>query len=179
MQYVISCNSCQYVTCACINIIYKQSSCYSSLAITHNQPTWANKQSTVRLGIVQTIIGTQFRTTRRQSIHPNQAVRRQSRNFSTQSQSLELKCTAILAPNTPTICIVTLPTRHTVSSEGVIFYFFYKLITFKLVYSYNVKHVTCTIFCSSILQNIYKLHIWKCSTFTIFTLFKKTKHIQK
>ena len=48
--------------------------------------------------------------------------------------------------------------------------FFFKLITFKLVHSYNVKHLTCTIFCSSGLQNIYKLHIWKCSTFTIFTL---------
>ena len=63
---------------------------------------------------------------------------------------------------------VTPPTRHTMSSKGVIF--FYKLITFKLVHSYNVKHLTCTIFCSSGLQNIYKLHIWKCSTFTIFTL---------
>ena len=79
-------------------------------------------------------------------------------------------------PNT-----VTPLTRHTVSSEGVIFYFllFYKLITFKLVHSYNVKHLICTIFCSSRLQNIYKLHIWKCSAFTIFTLFTKTKHIQK
>ena len=73
---------------------------------------------------------------------------------------------------------VTPPTRHMMSSVGVIF-FFYKLITFKLVHSYNVKHLTCTIFCSSGLQNIYKLHIWKCSTFTIFTLFIKTKHIQK
>ena len=75
---------------------------------------------------------------------------------------------------------VTPLTRHPVSSEGVIFFlFFYKLITFKLVHSYNVKHLTCTIFCSSELQNIYKLHIWKCSTFTIFTLFTKTKHTQK
>ena len=57
-------------------------------------------------------------------------------------------------------------------------HFFFKLITFKLVHSYNVKHLTCTIFCSSGLQNIYKLHIWKCLTFTIFTLFTKTKHIQ-
>ena len=76
------------------------------------------------------------------------------------------------------IIIVTPPTLHTMSSEGVIF-FFYKLITFKLVYSYNVKHLTCTIFCSNGLQNIYKLHILKCLTFTIFTLFTKTKHIQK
>ena len=60
-----------------------------------------------------------------------------------------------------------------------LFIFFYKLITFKLVQLYNVKHLTCTIFCSIGLQNIYKLHIWKCSTFTIFTLFTKTKHIQK
>ena len=58
---------------------------------------------------------------------------------------------------------MTPPTRHTVSSEGVIFYFvfsvYYKLINFKLVHSYNVKHLTCNIFCSSGLQNIYKLHI--------------------
>ena len=26
---------------------------------------------------------------------------------------------------------------------------YYKLINFKLVHSYNVKHLTCTIFCSS------------------------------
>ena len=52
---------------------------------------------------------------------------------------------------------VTSPTRHTVSSDDVIF--FYKLIIFKLVHSYNVQHLTCTIFCSSGLQNIYKLHI--------------------
>ena len=77
---------------------------------------------------------------------------------------------------------VTPLTRHPMSSEGVIFFYlfyFYKPITFKLVHSYNVKHLTCTIFYSSGLQNIYKLHIWKCSTFTIFTLFTKTKHIQK
>ena len=54
---------------------------------------------------------------------------------------------------------------------------YYKLINFKLVYSYNVKHVTCNIFCSSGLQNIYKLYIWKYSTFTIFTLLtKETKN---
>ena len=63
--------------------------------------------------------------------------------------------------------------------RGCYFFFFNKLITFKLIHSYNVKHLTCTIFCSSGLQNIFKLHIWKCSTFTIFTLFTKTKHIQK
>ena len=44
------------------------------------------------------------------------------------------------------------------------FHVYYKLINFKLVHSYNV-------------QNIYKLHIWKCSTFTIFTLLtKETKN---
>ena len=43
--------------------------------------------------------------------------------------------------------------------------------------TYNVKHLTCIIFYSSGLQNIYKLHIWKCSTFTIFTLVTKF-HIQ-
>ena len=73
---------------------------------------------------------------------------------------------------------MTPPTRHMVSSEGVIhFFFFYKLITFKLVHSYNVKHLTCTIFYSSGLQNIYKLHIWKCSIFIIFTLFTNNKKI--
>ena len=78
---------------------------------------------------------------------------------------------------------VTPPTRHPMSSEGVIFFIFifpvyYKLINFKLVHSYNVKHLTCTIFCSNGLQNIYKLHTWKCSTFTIFTLLtKKQKYI--
>ena len=58
-----------------------------------------------------------------------------------------------------TLC-VTPPTRHLVSSEGVIFfsYFLNKLIKFMLIHSYNVKHLTCTIFCSSGLQNIYKLH---------------------
>ena len=63
-------------------------------------------------------------------------------------------------------------TRHSVSSEGVIIFlfYFYKLITFKLVQSYNVKRLTCTISCSSGLQNIYKLHTWNCSIFTIFTL---------
>ena len=50
------------------------------------------------------------------------------------------------------------------------FFFIYKLIAFKFVQSYNVKHLTCTISCSSGLQNIYKLHTWKCSTFTRFTL---------
>ena len=69
---------------------------------------------------------------------------------------------------------VTPPTQHTVLSEGVIFFpVYYKLINFKLVHSYNVKHLTCSIFCSSGLKNIYKLHIWKCSTFTIFTLLTK------
>ena len=50
---------------------------------------------------------------------------------------------------------------------------YYKLIIFKFVHSYNVNHLTYTIFCSRGLQNIYKLHIWKYSTFTIFTLFTK------
>ena len=73
---------------------------------------------------------------------------------------------------------VTALTRHTVSNEGVIFFF--KVI--KFIHSYNVKHLTCNIFRSSGLQNIYKLHIWKCSTFTICTLLtketKKILHIQ-
>ena len=74
--------------------------------------------------------------------------------------------------NTPHTADLVKPlTRHPVSSEGVIFLFFITtLITFKLVHSYNVKHLTYTIFCSSGLQNIYKLNIWKCSTFTILTL---------
>ena len=55
---------------------------------------------------------------------------------------------------------VTPPTRHPVSSKGVIFFpVYYKLINFKLVHLYNVKHLTCTILCSSGLQNIYKLHM--------------------
>ena len=75
--------------------------------------------------------------------------------------------------------IVTPPTRHPVSREGVIFFFsvYYKLINFKFVHSYNVKHLTCIIFCSNGLQNIYKLHIWKCSIFTIFTLLTKETKI--
>ena len=57
-------------------------------------------------------------------------------------------------------CIVMALTRHTVSSEGVIFFLvYYKLINIKFVHSYNVKHLTCTIFYSNRLQNIYKLHI--------------------
>ena len=65
--------------------------------------------------------------------------------------------------------------------RGHSLFFFFSRINFKLVHSSNVKHLTCIIFCSSGLQNIYiyiyKLHIWKCSTFTIFTLFTKF-HIQ-
>ena len=58
--------------------------------------------------------------------------------------------------------------------RGCLFLFlFFKLIAFKLVQSYIVKHLTCNIFRSNGLQNIYKLHIWKCSTVTIFTLFTK------
>ena len=58
-------------------------------------------------------------------------------------------------------CCVTPLTRHSMSSKDVIFFFhiYYKLINFKLVHSYNVKHLTFTIFYSSGLQNIYKLHI--------------------
>ena len=79
--------------------------------------------------------------------------------------------------------IVMPPNRHPVSSEGVILFIYlfihvyYKLINFKLVHSYNVKHLTCNIFCSNKLQNIYKLNIWKCSTFTIFTLLTKETKI--
>ena len=76
---------------------------------------------------------------------------------------------------------VTLPTRHPVLREDVILFFifpiYYKLIIFKLVYLYNVKHLTCIIFCSSGLQNIYKLHICKCSTFIISTLLTKETKI--
>ena len=79
---------------------------------------------------------------------------------------------------------MTPPTRHPVSSEGVIIIIFfpffpvyYKLINFKLVHSYNVKHLTCIIFCSSELQKIFKLHKWECSTYTktlhLFTNNKK------
>ena len=48
---------------------------------------------------------------------------------------------------------VTPPTRHRVSSEGS--FFFSSRINFKLVHSYDVKQLTCIIFCSSGLQNIY------------------------
>ena len=34
-------------------------------------------------------------------------------------------------------------------------FFFPSRINFKIVHSYNVKHLTCIIFCSSGLQNIY------------------------
>ena len=50
---------------------------------------------------------------------------------------------------------MTPPTQHRVSSEGSHFFFFFKLITFTLAYSYNVKHLTCIILCSSGLQYIY------------------------
>ena len=43
---------------------------------------------------------------------------------------------------------VTPPTRHRVSSEGS-YIFFFHVINFKLVHSYNVKQLTCIIFCSS------------------------------
>ena len=46
------------------------------------------------------------------------------------------------------------PTRHMVLSEGSFFFFFFH-INFKLVHSYNVQQLTCIIFCSSGLQNIY------------------------
>ena len=55
--------------------------------------------------------------------------------------------------------------RSTVLSEDVFSFFsyffpvYYKLINFKPVHSYNVKHLTCIIFYSSGLLNIYKLHI--------------------
>ena len=48
--------------------------------------------------------------------------------------------------------IVTPLTRHWVSSEES--FFFFKLITFTLAYSYNVKHLPCIILCSSGIQNI-------------------------
>ena len=55
---------------------------------------------------------------------------------------------------------MTSPTRHMVSSEGVIFFFYNKLINFKLVHSYKVKQLTCIIFCSSGLQTIYTSSIY-------------------
>ena len=70
-------------------------------------------------------------------------------------------------------------TRHTVSSEGVIF--FYKLITFKLIHSYNVKHLTCTIFCNNGLQNIYK-YMKVFNIYNIYIIYKNktyTKIYQK
>ena len=79
-------------------------------------------------------------------------------------------------------CSVKPPTRHPVSSEGVTFFFpffpvYNKLINFKLVHSYNVKHLTCTIFYSNGLQNIFKTHKWEYSTYTktlhLFTNNKK------
>ena len=81
-------------------------------------------------------------------------------------------------PPPPWSLSVTPPTQHPMSSEDVIFFpVYYKLINFKLVHSYNVKYLTCIIFCNSGLQKIYKLHIWKCSTFTIFTLLTKETKI--
>ena len=44
------------------------------------------------------------------------------------------------------------------SNEGS--FFFSSRINFKLVHSYNVKHLTCIIFCSSGLQNIYTSSIY-------------------
>ena len=48
-------------------------------------------------------------------------------------------------------------TWHRVSSEGS---FFFSHINFKLVHSYNVKQLTCIIFCSSGLQNMYTSSIY-------------------
>ena len=56
------------------------------------------------------------------------------------------------------VASVTPPTRNRVSSEGS--FFFPSRINFKLVHSYNVKHLTCIIFCSSGLQNIYTRSIY-------------------
>ena len=53
---------------------------------------------------------------------------------------------------------VTPPTWHRVSSEGS--FFFSSCINFKLVHLSNVKHLTCIIFCSSGLQNIYTSSIY-------------------
>ena len=41
------------------------------------------------------------------------------------------------------------------------FFFFSSRINFKLIHSYNVKHLTCIIFCSSGLQNIYTSSIYE------------------
>ena len=53
------------------------------------------------------------------------------------------------------------PSTGTRCQERVSLFFFfpiyYKLIKFKLVHSYIVKHLTCIIFCSSGLQNIFNV----------------------
>ena len=44
---------------------------------------------------------------------------------------------------------------HGVKRGCLFFFVYYKLINFKLVHSYKVKQLTCIIFYSSGLQNIY------------------------
>ena len=74
---------------------------------------------------------------------------------------------------------MTPPTRYRVSSEGsVFFFFFFILITFTLAYSYNVKHLTCVILCSSGLQNIY-IQAPYMEVFNIYNIYIVYKiHIQ-
>ena len=63
---------------------------------------------------------------------------------------------------------MTPPTRHMVSSEGSFFFFFSSRINFKLVHSYTVKQLTCIIFYSSGLQNIYTSSI---EVFNIYNIY--------
>ena len=72
--------------------------------------------------------------------------------------------------------LVTPPTRHRVSSEGS--FFFSSRINFKLVHSYNVKHLTCIIFCSSGLQNIYTSSIYRSVQHLQYLHWFKKFHIQ-
>ena len=106
MQYAILCNSCQYITCTYINIIYTQSSCYSSLAITHNQPTWANKQSDSPswncLNNHRNTVPDHPKTVHTAKPGCSKTVQK----FQHLVPILGTKCTAISAPNTPTICMV-------------------------------------------------------------------------
>ena len=63
------------------------------------------------------------------------------------------------------------------SGEGVTFFFFpvyYKLINFKLVHSYNVKHLTCTIFSSRGLHKYIQAPYME--VFNIYIAYKRNKN---